>query len=161
MSNYTGVWQRVHGEIEHVLMEWDSRPTAAIARELGQQDFLIWLLWDRAPYFEVWLTVPLEPLEAKHLADEPRGLLSESVAKFAGRPARLEIFIPDSGNSAKSISRHEWSVPTAAEGDIAVLAARALAQGLGATALTDEPPPVREALPDVARAMALYAATAT
>jgi hypothetical protein len=143
---------------ETVLAEWDGCATAAIGRDHTGEDQLLWMLWDHAPGFEIWLRMPLLDTEVKQLTAEPLDILSEFVVARAGRETVLDVFAPHCDDPTKSVTTVPWVVPDVNESQLAVEAAQKLADVIAQTPLLYEPSLLKHGLLlEVAQSMADYA----
>lgn len=78
------------------LSEWDGRTTSALVRR-AERDELLWLLWDFAPFFEVWLQADLNSVQGKTLrADGAQDI----AGVLASHPTSATLTVFDPGPDA-------------------------------------------------------------
>jgi hypothetical protein len=112
-------------EVEQVLplAEWDGRVTSALTCTAGRPE-LLWLLWDFAPNFEVWLRAELSDSQCKSLAKSG----AEDIATvLAASPACATLIVFDPGRYAteRVLLEVQWKTNVSSH-DLAAVAVRDL-----------------------------------
>ncbi|MCX4813849.1 hypothetical protein OG601_24950 [Streptomyces sp. NBC_01239] len=98
MTSFVNRYLTETGTTVTTLSAWDGRSTSAVVQQRSGELELLWLVWDLAPRYEIWLRVPVEPDWLTSEIIDPDFLISDFVASHAaGFAAEIEVFDPSFG----------------------------------------------------------------
>ncbi|GHA70669.1 hypothetical protein GCM10010372_82300 [Streptomyces tauricus] len=139
MTSFVNRYAAQPGTSVTTLSAWDGRPTSALVnRSETVQPELLWLVWDLAPRYEIWLRVPVEQWRTKELFEPD--LLSDFVARNAvGSLAVVEVFDPAPGARPAILLTTTMTIDGAPE-DLAALVANRAREAFEKTRSEPAPP---------------------
>ncbi|MCX5332095.1 hypothetical protein [Streptomyces sp. NBC_00140] len=149
MTEFVETWQRAGMSVTSVIAEWDGRPTAALLDADGES-WLLWLLWDHAPRFEVWVSATLSPKQTKSL----RSPTPPSLASFFTNEVTdtsLTVFNPVASVPEKQVLlTFPWRIPPVKTEELAIQAAAMVAEYAAKETVHQANDELRTALGEVA-----------
>lgn len=129
MTSFVNRYVAQPGTTITTISAWDGRPTGALVSRADSPSppltELLWLVWDLAPRYEIWLRVPVEKWLAEKEMLDPGFLISDFVTRHAHGVATVEVFDPAPSARPPILLTAEMDIGGTADELAALVASRA------------------------------------